>query len=205
LTIIGLGPHTNDRSPTYVCRIVHRGIRSQELHVEKPELNGPGHSRREIIKGALKATAYAAPTILGSALVRTDVAAATPPVPLPLPGTLTVRQIPPDEICEGAGLPPPVAMPVEVVATLVGAIPNTTFVVYVTPTVFFPPAPAPGTFTQVGSLTTNAAGAGSFDMTVTVSIPSQRIARITVNFVRVGAPPQSAVYSNTLMPDTFCD
>ncbi|MCA1669210.1 MAG: hypothetical protein LC793_17825 [Thermomicrobia bacterium] len=171
----------------------------------EPETCMHGHSRREIIKGALKATAYAAPAILGATLVRTNVAAATPPAGVPPPGTLSVRQIPPDAICEGGGLPPPVAMPIEVVATLVGAIPNTTFVVYVTPTAFIPPAPAPGTFTQVGSLTTNAAGSGSLDNTVSVSIPSEKIASITVNFTRVGDPPQNAIYTKTLMPQTFCD
>lgn len=176
-----------------------------ERRVEESKTSGNGHSRREIIKGALKATTYAAPAILGFAIAHENVAAATPPAALPPPGTLQVIQIPPDEICEGAGLPPPVAMPVEVIARLVGAIPNTTFTVYVTPTAFSPPAPATGVFTQVGSLTTDAVGVGTLDSTVTVMIPSQRIALITVNFVRAGAPPQSAVYTKILVPATFCD
>lgn len=165
-------------------------------------------SRRTVMKRALKATTYSTPLII-TVTTAGPVAAASPaPTPTPVPGgvfAVTVMQEPPDEICEGPGLPPPVAMPVGVTGTLTGATPNQKLDIYIIPVSFIPPAAPPTTFTKVGTVTTSDTGAATIDGDVVMNIPSQKIASATVNLVPFGAPPTSTLYTKTVMVLTFCD
>lgn len=159
-------------------------------------------SRRMVMKRALRASAYSAPLII-AATTAGPVAAASP---APAGGVfaVTVTQEPPDEICEGPGLPTPVAMPVGLAGSLTGATPNQKLDIYVLPMTFIPPA-APTTFTKIGTITTSGTGAATIDGDVVISIPAQKIATATVNLVPFGAAPTSALYSKTVMVLTFCD
>jgi hypothetical protein len=170
-------------------------------------------SRRTVMKRALQVSAYSAPLII-AATTAGRVAAATPaptptlaPTPIPPTGVfaVTVMQQPPDDICEGPGLPLPVAMPVTLSGTLTGATPNQTLDIYILPATFIPPAAPQTTYTKVGTITTSGTGAATIEGSVTVSIPAQKIATATVNLVPSGGAPTNALYSKTVTVFTFCD